>query len=231
MKFLLLLLAGWLPALALAQPATRYEINGYVKGLPDNAKLYLHDGPRRIDSATVRQEHFTLRGHLAEPVFAYLYLGRGRGSSKLTDFLLDNRALTITGDKPEYNSVTISGSDINAQLNDWLQADQQLGHYRYEIGQVYKVLQARQDTTALPLQRIMQDIQQGRVALLKAYVRRYHDSATGAALPTLCTLSASLTAADYTEMYQALTPNWQQTAFGREILAQAHKKGAAGPGK
>lgn len=59
-------------------------------------------------------------------------------------------------------------------------------------------------------------MQQTRINLLKSYVERYHDTAAGAALPTLCTLEPSLTGRDYLEMYQALTPVWQQSTFGKE---------------
>jgi hypothetical protein len=69
-------------------------------------------------------------------------------------------------------------------------------------------------------------VQRERITLLKGYVRRYHDTAVGAALPTLCTLGASLSGADYQEMYQSLTPRWQQSTLGREVLTQAAKRGA-----
>ena len=66
-------------------------------------------------------------------------------------------------------------------------------------------------------------VQRERITLLKAYVRRYHDTAVGAALPTMCTLGTSLTGADYQEMYQSLTPRWQQSTMGREVLTQVSK--------
>jgi hypothetical protein len=52
---------GWSTFLA-AQNG--YTIKGHVDGLTDNSKIYLIDGGRRktIDSATVKNETFTLKG-------------------------------------------------------------------------------------------------------------------------------------------------------------------------
>jgi hypothetical protein len=62
-----------------------------------------------------------------------------------------------------------------------------------------------------------------RKTLLKGYVKRYHDSPSGAVLPTFCTLGHQLTKADYLEMYGTLSSAMQKTAFGEEIFRQAKK--------
>lgn len=84
----------------------------------------------------------------------------------------------------------------------------------------------KNDTTnASLLGKLIEEMQIDRINLLKAYVKQHHDTAVGAALPMLCTLSDYLTGADYTEMYNMLTPIWQQSAFGKDILVQAKRKG------
>jgi hypothetical protein len=210
-----------------AQPAAGYEIAGQINGLPDGTPIYLIDGGqrRRIDSATVQHGQFVLRGKLAEPVHTYLYAGRGRGSSKLADILLDNRRVQVRGSQPNYDSVAVSGSDIDRQWKEWFREDANLAEQRAGAGKSYRARLAQPDTTGAGLlkQRLTQ-LQQARIKLLKRYVRRYHDTAAGAALPTMCTLATSLTAADYREMYASLTRRWQQSAFGKEVLAQASKR-------
>ena len=42
-------------------------------------------------------------------------------------------------------------------------------------------------------------------------------------LPNLCTLGSVLTVTDYQQMSQQLTPLWQQSSFGRTLLAQSQK--------
>jgi|GEM_PF-6984859 len=215
-----------LPLASLAQPGTGYEVTGRINGLADGTRLYLVDGGRRvrIDLATVQQGQFTLRGKLAEPVHTYLYAGRGPASTKLADILLDNQRVQVSGSQPVYNDVVVSGSDIDRQWKEWFRDDARLGQRRADLGQRYQARLAQPDTAeAGTLRRERTQVQHERIVLLKAYVRRYHDTAVGAALPTMCTLGAALTGADYQEMYQSLTPRWQQSAFGREVLTQASK--------
>ena len=215
-----------LPLASPAQSGAGYEVTGQISGLADGTRLYLIDGSRRvrIDSATVQQGHFTLRGKVAEPVHTYLYAGRGRTSTKLTDILLDNQHVEINGSKPLYDDVIVSGSDIDRQWKEWFREDARLAQRRADLGQRATARLAQPDTAgAGTLRHERTQVQRERITLLKAYVRRYHDTAVGAALPNLCTLSASLTGADYQEMYQSLTPRWQQSTMGREVLAQAGK--------
>ncbi len=217
-----------LPAFCQAQANPAYQVVGQVKGLADGTKMYLIDGNKRqaIDSATVKKDQFTLRGSLVEPAHLYLYAGRGRTSQKLADILLDNRTVYVRGNQPEYDSIRVSGSDIDQQWKEWYKEDQQIGYQRYRIKQVHESLILKKDTTnANVLGRLIGEIQLSRINLLKTYVKRYHNTATGAALPMLCTLSDYLTEADYLEMFNTLTPTWQQSAFGKDILVQAKKKG------
>ncbi|MDO7885910.1 DUF4369 domain-containing protein [Hymenobacter cheonanensis] len=223
---LLFLPLALLPLAGRAQPGAGYEITGQITGLADGARLYLIDGSqrRRIDSATVQQGHFALRGTVAEPVHTYLYAGRGRASSKLADILLDNQRVQINGSQPAYNDVVVSGSDIDRQWKEWFREDARLAQRRLDLGQRYQARLAQPDTAGSgALRHERAQVQHARIVLLKAYVRRYHDTAVGAALPTMCTLGTSLTGADYQEMYQSLTPRWQQSTLGREILTQAGK--------
>jgi hypothetical protein len=215
-----------LPLASRAQLGAGYEVAGHISGLADGTRLYLIDGSRRvrIDSATVQQGQFALRGKVAEPVHTYLYAGRGRTSTKLADILLDNQRVQVSGSQPVYNAVVISGSDIDRQWKEWFRDDARLGQRRADLGQRYQARLAQPDTAgASALQHERAQVQRERITLLKGYVRRYHDTAVGAALPTLCTLGASLSGADYQEMYQSLTPRWQQSTLGREVLTQASK--------
>ena len=230
MKHLLLLLPslllGLLPAPGRAQTPASYRVVGDVRGLAENAKVYLINGAemRTIDSAAVRQGHFVLTGHLTEPAHMYLHAGKGRAAVKLADILLDNRTVSVQGDQPAYDRISVTGSDIDQHWKDWYRADTDLGTQRAAVRRVAESLAQRQDTAnAAALRRVLTALQQSRVRLLKDYVARYRDTATGAMLPNLCTLGSVLTAADYQQMYQQLTPLWQQSSFGRALLAQSRK--------
>jgi hypothetical protein len=232
MKSLLLLtglLLGVNPAPSQARVPVGYRVVGDVRGLAEGSKVYLiHGGElRTIDSAAVRQGHFVLRGHLPEPAHVYLHAGKGRAAVKLADILLDNRTVSVQGDQPAYEHIRVAGSDIDQQWKDWYRTDTDLGTQRAAVRQVAESLAQRQDTAnAAALRRVLAGLQQARVRLLKDYVARYHDTATGAMLPTLCSLGSALTAADYRQMYQQLTPRWQQSSFGRTLLEQSREEAA-----
>jgi hypothetical protein len=218
-----------LPLASPAQPSRGYEITGKIKGLADGTRLYLIDGGRRvrIDSATVQQGQFALRGRVAEPVHTYLYAGRGPAGIKLADILLDNQPVQVNGSQPVYKDVVVSGSDIDRQWKEWFRDDERLAQRRADLGQRATARLAQPDTAgAGALRHERAQVQRERITLLKGYVRRYHDTPVGAALPTMCTLGASLSGTDYQEMYQSLTPRWQQSTMGREVLTQAGKRGA-----
>ncbi|RCR68660.1 DUF4369 domain-containing protein [Larkinella punicea] len=222
--FLLLFLG----TLCFAQQHPGYRVIGHIRGLPDQTKMYLIDGGKRqvIDSAVVRQERFVFDGSMAEAAHTYLYAGKGSVSFKLADILLDNRTVEVEGTKPVYDSVTVNGSDIDRLWKEWGKEDQQIGYQRFRIKQVQEALAAQKDTArAGILKKIMDEMTASRIELLKSYVKRYHSTAVGAALPTLCTLGNYLTKADYLEMYRTLSPTWQNSGFGREILEQAGAKG------
>jgi len=224
------LLSGWLlwSGYCQAQHASGYEVSGDIAGLASGSTVYLINGSQRkiIDSATVTQGQFTLRGHLAEPAHMYLHAGRGPASKKLADILLDNQTVQVQGSAPAYEQVTVRGSAIDQQWKDWLQEDQTLAQQRATLKKEAASWLAKNDTArANALQQRVAGLQVDRVNVLKAYVQRYHDTAAGAALPTMCTLGASLTGNDYVEMYRVLTPRWQHSSFGKEIMTQATKKG------
>jgi len=131
-----------------AQNKSGYEVKGEVKGLLDGTKIFLIDGGRRkvIDSTIANKNRFLLKGKLSEPAHMYLHAGSGINTIKLADILLDNQAIQVKGSKPEYDSVTVSGSNIDSVFKEWLREDQAIGYLRYKIKQVVGSLVLKQDT-------------------------------------------------------------------------------------
>jgi hypothetical protein len=207
----------------LAQPQDGYQIEGHIKGLADNSKIYLINGGQRktIDSTLVQNERFLLTGQLDEPAHTYLYSGK---STKLADILLDNRPIKIQGSYPVYDSVQVSGSDIDKEWREWYALDQGIGYKHYLLKKEREALLLKKDTAnASLLTRKINQLTTDRILLLKTYVKRYGDKASGALIATLCTAPKELTREDYLQLYQSLSPAMQQTRFGTEILTQSKK--------
>ncbi|RYX83989.1 DUF4369 domain-containing protein, partial [bacterium] len=184
---------------------TGYIINGNISNLNNNSKIYLIDGSQSkiIDSAVAKNGRFLLKGKLANAVHTYLYEGK---SNKLADILLDNRQIFVTGSSPDYDSIKVNGSEIDSQWKEWYAEDQKLGYLKYQLNKVYQELLKNQDTTnTYKLNIIINQISDDRVIMLKKYVKKYKNTAAGAALPTLCLLQNQLTKADFLEMYNSLS--------------------------
>ena len=207
-----------------AQSEPGYQIKGKIDGLDDEIKVYLHRGMKRIDSASVRNGEFVLTGRMTEPAFMYVFVGKGKGAKKVADVLLDNRDIVITGTKPEYDFVTVSGSDIDQQWRDWYNQDKRISSQQLGLDKMRQALIDKQDKAgANTVKQQIDELMKTRIVLLKSCVKQRYNSASGAVLPTLCTLQGRLSRADYMEMYTVLTPEMRATAMGREIIEQANK--------
>lgn len=206
------------------QTTDGYRIRGEIKGLVDGSRVYLISGFKRIDSTIVKGERFSIHGVLNEPEFTYLYTGSGESSKKLADILLDNREVTVTGTKADYDHINVSGSEIDQQWKNWYNRDQQLGRRRFQLEQIYQSLLKKDNKSdAASLKKIIDEMTVERIALLKSYVKQHHDSPVGAVLPTLCTLQDQLTQADFMEMYDILTPSMKSTKMAQETKELARK--------
>lgn len=162
-----------------------------------------------------------MTGKLDEPAHTYLYLGK---TNKLADILLDNREIELSGSEPVYDSIEVKGSDIDRQWKEWYQDDQKIAYQKYRLDKLYKSLVSKNDLeNSITVKTLSEELMIDRINLLKACVRRYNDSPSGAVLPTLCTIQTSLTKSDYAEMYNSLTPRMRSTTFGKEILELGEK--------
>jgi hypothetical protein len=227
-KFLFVFISASVNILCYSQDATPgYCIDGRIGGLRDGSTIFLIDGAarRRIDSAVVKGDRFLMKGKLHEPIHTYLYLGK---TNKLADILLDNRAIKVEGAVPIYDSIKVIGSDIDVQWKKWYQHDQRIGYQKYRLDELFKSLIDKDDLeNAGTVKRLSEELMTDRINLLKDYVKRYNDSASGALLPTLCTIQTNLVKSDYLEMYNSLTPRMRSTTFGKNILDLADKSRTA----
>lgn len=165
-----------------------------------------------------------MRGSLWEPAFTSLYTGSGKDAKKVADLLLDNRKIMVTGTQSDYEHVNVSGSNLDQRWKEWFSQDQRMAYQGYRLEEVSKALLEKGDqTNAHVLRKVSEEIVTDRILLLKAYVKQYHDSAVGAVLPTLCTLHAQLSQADFMEMYHVLTLEMKKTEMAKETLHLAQK--------
>jgi Domain of unknown function (DUF4369) len=222
MRYLIMLLA--LISINSLKAQSGYEINGNIRGLTENTRIYLINARERkiIDSAVVKNEKFILKGRLKDALHTYLFEGK---NNKLADILLDNRNIKVLGETPNYDDVKIIGSNIDEQWKQWYKDDQKIGYLRYRITEVTESLITQKDTVnSKTLGEITDELLKDRVSLLKSYVKKYGNFPSGALLPTLCTIQEKLTKSDFLEMFNCLSPEMQKTDLGKEVLELSNKK-------
>lgn len=222
MKYLTILLTLFYFNFLKAQSG--YEINGDIRSLTENNKIYLINASERkiLDSAVVKNEKFILKGTLKEATHTYLYEGK---ANKLADILLDNRKIKVFGETPNYDDVKITGSNIDEQWKQWFKDDQKIGYLRYRINEVTESLITQKDTSnGKILGEIAEELLKDRVNLLKLCAKKYGSLPSGALLPTLCTIQDKLTKNDFLEMYNSLSTEMQETKLGKEVLMLSNKK-------
>lgn len=186
--------------------------------------MYLINGAQRktIDSATVKNETFVLKGNLSEATHTYLHQGK---TNKLADILLDNREILVSGSRPLYDSIKVSGSDIDIQLDECLEEDRRISNRRYRLNQISKSLTDKGDTATTNKIKVLADeLMNDRILLLKKSVKKYGDSPVGAVLVNFCTIPDRLTKEDFLEMYNSLSVAMKNTYYGEEIKKRASKK-------
>ena len=160
--------------------------------------------------------------NLSEATHTYLHQGK---TNKLADILLDNREILVSGSRPLYDSIKVSGSDIDVQWKELYAEDQRISNRRYRLNQISKSLTDKGDTaTSNKIKVLADELMNDRILLLKKSVKKYGDSPVAAVLVNLCTIPDRLTKEDFLEMYNSLSVAMKTTYYGEEIKKRASKK-------
>jgi len=212
--------------LTIAQKKEAFTIRGDIKGLENNAIVYLFitGGEKLVkDSARVIKNRFLFRGYVADPCFSFIMNGN---TNKLADVLLDNRTIYLRGNAPDYDSVHVSGSVIDAQWKEYYEKDIRLSGLQHHLQYLQDSLLLHCDSTMANLLKndISKIVYELRIPLLREYVNRYKNSPVGAVLVTFCLLEKNLTKMDYYKLYNQLTLPIRNSLLGQRILKIASEK-------
>ena len=203
-----------------------FEIKGEVQGLGNSMILVLKlvNGGFELDTIQTTNDRFEYSGKVKEPYFVQLLLHNGDSTTgKLTEFMLENSQITISGNSTEYDSVQVSGSASDQVLKAYFEDDAELGTKWDQLKEKYDVAVEAGDTLLRKdLARQLNKINQvDRVNLLKQYVSENANTTTGALLPAFCNIGGSLSKEDYQEIYEMLDDEIKATDYGKNIAERA----------
>ena len=174
-----------------------FLINGNVKNLNNSELLVLKfvNGGIELDSISVTNDEFQYSGKVKEPYFIQILIRDGKETKgKLTEFMIENSEITITGNSIEYDSVVVSGSNSDKILKEYLKKDEVLSSKWNDLKLEYDKYVELGDTTNRKAiaKKLNYILNEERVGLLKKYVSDYSNTTVGALLPSFCTIENAL---------------------------------------
>lgn len=94
------------------QPRVGYIVNIGLTGFADSTKFYLLDldSAQDIDSSYLQNGKLVFKGKISEPVIFRLYPENG---NIYFNFWIENRAISIAGDKTSFSDLKVTGSPLN----------------------------------------------------------------------------------------------------------------------
>lgn len=96
------------------QKQDKFLVTATLTGFKDSTKFYLVnlDSTQNIDSAYLLHQKLLFKGSVTEPVTYRLYPKLEKDFIYF-NFWIENRAITLTGDKNKFSELTIKGSPLN----------------------------------------------------------------------------------------------------------------------
>ncbi|NNK87504.1 MAG: DUF4369 domain-containing protein [Flavobacteriaceae bacterium] len=205
------------------QPIDGFTVKGDINGLGNSKILIIKfvDNGMELDSIFPENDSFTYSGKVKEPYFIQMLVSTSDSTTnKLTEFMIENSEISVTGNTVDYDSVKVSGSKSDRILKEYFKEDESLNARWNELKLEYDQAVASNDsvqrkTLAKELNKIFKV---DRVGLLKKYVADHANTTVGALIPAFCTIEDALTTEDYREIYNMLSDSIKISGYGQNIL-------------
>ena len=206
-----------------------FLVKGNVKNLNNSELLVLKfvNGGIELDSISATNDEFEYTGKVKEPYFIQILIrDKKETKGKLTEFMIENSEITITGNSTEYDSVMVSGSNSDKILKEYLKKDEILSSKWDDLKIEYDKYVELGDTTNRKeiAKKLNYILKEERVGLLKKYVLDYSNTTVGALLPSFCTIENALTKEDYKEFYESLSEEIKKSDYGMGILEKSKEQ-------
>lgn len=208
--------------------AQAYKVSGDVKGLKNDSLLILSLKGKNtsVKKIKVVAGKFAFEDTLKEPYFVQVFKlknGSNEMEGKLTEFLAEAGTIAITGPSPRFEDVQVAGSVADQVLKKYLKEDAKIVANWEQLKVQYDQYVTQKDTLSRKkaANGLNDMLFKERIPLLKQYVAQYKNNMLGALLPNFCLLKDVLSKADYLEMYNMLTVQFQQTDYAKSTFEKS----------
>lgn len=235
MKYLFscMLAISALTGMALPKAAKQFTLNGTLPGR-DGAWIYISytdaNGKNARDSARLSDSRFSLKGVIAEPVRAYIFLKTEKPEpNNSVSLFIEPAVMTIALEPGAFDKAVVTGSPTQAD-NQVLQGQMDKVNKRWKpitdtltkIGRKDNFkFQEYKNWLLLPLFDEMREIN-------VSFVMTHPDSYLSASV--LQFYARELTADSVKVLYKGLSPKVRQSNMGKAIIADLEKRKKGAPG-
>lgn len=187
-----------------------FSIKGNIKGIPDNSQVCLVPVEKNTDTVakvTAVAGAFQMNGILPEPAIYSLVIS---GATFKPMFFIGNEQIILTGDFTDLKNLTISGSYVHADYENYVQV---FSPYFQRITSLNNILNSGLSTKQDSLQQLAAKVIDTIEKRAKAFVQSKPSSPASALLALVITYGQKkIDLAD--ELYGYMNPSVQQSFYG-----------------
>jgi hypothetical protein len=214
---------------AVVLQAQSYTLIGNIQQLDADTVVLLKMGDAfEMVKVPVEEGQFRYESTIEKPYYVQVFRLNSETQEadlKLTELMVEASTIYIEGPAAHYDSIQVRGSKSDKVMKTYFKEDGKLTEKWDALKVKYDTYKAKGDTLSRKaVAKQLNEITFGqRVNLLKRYVEDNKDQVVGALLPIFCAMDDILKKEDYRAMYDMLSPEIQQTAYGKELKSRSEE--------
>ncbi len=211
-----------------------FTLKGKVSGVKDGTMIYLIENSSKdtVSRAAIKKGMFTLTGKVKEGTeYFYLRIDNAVSSKRSQEFLLVNKKLSLTGDIGKWPILRLDGSSPNDDYKSfvalWEELSQPITTTKKSLNDVVRninlskrdnneyvlvSLQAKKDS----IEGLIKTKESERLSGVRKFIETH---AYSLYVPDIIRRIEGFSHSERENMYQKLTPDAQQSHFGKQLKA------------
>jgi thiol-disulfide isomerase/thioredoxin len=215
-----LLLMGYCPLLHAAGPSdSAYTLKGKIEGMAKGWVYLYHRQTDRIDSAQVKDGHFTFSGFAPQPEYCLFGVpGPNNKKDFSLELFLQGGELTLTAKKDSLRKAIITGTPVQDEFAGFQAGQKEFDELDAQLRKIYNAARMKGDEQQMDsIRKAGQELEGRRAQYVKAYVIA-HSSSYVSALEIYGTYSFDPDAAAVMDsLYKTLDPAIQHSYYGKKV--------------
>lgn len=204
-----------------------FVLNGELEGgVPDGASVYLrkvdeNSRPVDVDTTTIQAGTFSFTGTEASPEVYYVFVENLRGSIPV---IVENRVIEIRAQKDSLFYADVKGTNQNEVFGDFFDAAKEMASRAQSMNRDMRAAVTEKDTSVMnSLREEYFDLQQEAKDQEIEFVKTHPDALVSALIISKLMATKAIPDEEIISLFEALTPEVQQSNVGKSIKTQLDK--------